>query len=460
MSSTSAATASAALPAGSSTASTAGKALTVGIVGLVLTAIGVAEIRQGGELGDDGEVAFEGTGAPAGPEVAREADHAVPGGDPAGADLQAPAIDLLFAGQQVQQGADIIKITATGGVLSNTAAGLGQQFSDDELKAIVETAHSMGRKVTAHAHGADGINSFLKAGGDSIEHGTFSDAESAKLYKQNGAYLVPTLLAGDFVVREADRPGTFLQPAQIAKAREAGPKMIDMLRRMHQAGVKIAFGTDTGVSAHGDNAQEFALMVKAGMTPMQTIQGAERAQRVQFVTVVSQGTIQSAYRVPYSVFVKGEKADKMIIVGLQPGEMVVIAGRPSMGKTAVAINIAEHVAVHDGPHVRRPVHRQQCAGRQAGGEPHPHRGGRDHAQPGPEVVCRNSSRTGRRIRRSDRGLCHCQSHSQATARGCRDGGQRRGKGSLGGGCQEERHQACRAKHRHHERCWRQVAHAN
>lgn len=176
--------------------------------------------------------------------------------------------------ERVRDGADIIKITATGGVLSNTAAGLAQQFTDAELKAIVQAAHAMGRKVTAHAHGVDGINSFLKAGGDSIEHGTFSDAESAKLYKQNGAYLVPTLLAGDFVLREADRPGTFLQPAQIAKAREAGPKMIDMLRRMHQAGVKIAFGTDTGVSAHGDNAQEFALMVKAGMTPLQTIQAA------------------------------------------------------------------------------------------------------------------------------------------------------------------------------------------
>lgn len=176
--------------------------------------------------------------------------------------------------ERVRDGADIIKITATGGVLSNTAAGLAQQFTDEELKAIVQAAHAMGRKVTAHAHGVDGINSFLRAGGDSIEHGTFSDAESAKLYKQNGAYLVPTLLAGDFVVRESDRPGTFLQPAQIAKAREAGPKMIDMLRRMHQAGVKIAFGTDTGVSAHGDNAQEFALMVKAGMTPLQAIQAA------------------------------------------------------------------------------------------------------------------------------------------------------------------------------------------
>ncbi|MFZ4686016.1 MAG: amidohydrolase family protein [Hyphomonadaceae bacterium] len=176
--------------------------------------------------------------------------------------------------ERVRDGADIIKITATGGVLSNTAAGLGQQFTDAELAAIVQASHAMGRKVTAHAHGVDGINSFLKAGGDSIEHGTYADAESAELYKKNGAYLVPTLLAGDFVAREAKRPNTFLQPAQAAKALEAGPKMQDMLRRMHAAGVKIAFGTDTGVSAHGDNGQEFALMVGAGMTPLQTIQAA------------------------------------------------------------------------------------------------------------------------------------------------------------------------------------------
>jgi imidazolonepropionase-like amidohydrolase len=149
--------------------------------------------------------------------------------------------------QQVQQGADIIKITATGGVLSNTAAGLAQQFLNDELASIVETAHRMGRKVTAHAHGADGINAFLKAGGDAIEHGTYLDAESIRLFKQRGAYLVPTLMAGDYVARIANSPENFFTPAQTAKAREAGPKMLDMARRAHAGGVKIAFGTDSGV---------------------------------------------------------------------------------------------------------------------------------------------------------------------------------------------------------------------
>jgi imidazolonepropionase-like amidohydrolase len=176
--------------------------------------------------------------------------------------------------EQVWLGADIIKITATGGVLSNTAAGLNQQFSDGELTAIVETAHRMGRKVTAHAHGVDGINSFLKAGGDSIEHGTYLDADSVALFKKNGAYLVPTLMAGDFVYRIASGPNNFLTPNQTAKALEAGPKMLAMARRAHEGGVKIAFGTDTGVSAHGDNAGEFALLVKAGLTPLEAIQSA------------------------------------------------------------------------------------------------------------------------------------------------------------------------------------------
>lgn len=175
---------------------------------------------------------------------------------------------------QVRSGADIIKITATGGVLSNTAAGLGQQFSDEELEAIIDAAHRMGRQVTAHAHGADGINSFLRAGGDSIEHGTYLDAESIRLMRRDGVYLVPTLMAGDFVTRVASGPDNFFTPAQTAKALEAGPLMLDMARRAHEGGVRIAFGTDSGVSAHGDNAQEFALLVRAGLTPLEAIQAA------------------------------------------------------------------------------------------------------------------------------------------------------------------------------------------
>lgn len=175
---------------------------------------------------------------------------------------------------QVRAGADIIKITATGGVLSNTAAGLGQQFSDEELAAIVDAAHRMGRQVTAHAHGEDGINSFLRAGGDSIEHGTYLNDESIRLMRRDGVYLVPTLMAGDFVARIASSPDNFFTPAQTAKALQAGPLMLDMARRAHEGGVRIAFGTDSGVSAHGDNAGEFVLLVRAGLTPLEAIQTA------------------------------------------------------------------------------------------------------------------------------------------------------------------------------------------
>jgi imidazolonepropionase-like amidohydrolase len=175
---------------------------------------------------------------------------------------------------QVALGARVIKFAATGGVLSNTAAGLAQQFSDPELSAIVDSAHRMGRQVTAHAHGVDGINAFLRAGGDSIEHGTYLDDQSIRLFKSNGAWLIPTLLAGDFVARIASGPDNFFTPAQTAKALEAGPKMLDMARRAHAGGVKIAFGTDSGVSAHGDNAKEFARLVRAGLTPLEAVQAA------------------------------------------------------------------------------------------------------------------------------------------------------------------------------------------
>ncbi len=176
--------------------------------------------------------------------------------------------------EQVRRGADHIKLTATGGVLSNTAAGLEQQFFDDELKAIVDASHAMGRKVTAHAHGRAGVNAALRAGVDSIEHGTYLDDSSIKLFRKSGAYLVPTLLAGATVVEWAKDPASFLLPPQRAKALEVGPQMHDMAKRARAGGVKIAFGTDTGVSKHGENAKEFALLVAAGFTPMEAIRAA------------------------------------------------------------------------------------------------------------------------------------------------------------------------------------------
>lgn len=166
---------------------------------------------------------------------------------------------------QVKRGADVIKLTATGGVLSVTDAGTGQQFFNDELEAIVETAHSLGRKVAAHAHGTDGLNAALRAGVDSIEHGSFLDEESIRLFKETGAYLVPTVLAGVTVAEIAESPGNYFPPPVRAKALAVGPVMQAALGRAYEAGVNIAFGTDSGVSRHGDNARELELMVEAGM---------------------------------------------------------------------------------------------------------------------------------------------------------------------------------------------------
>lgn len=174
--------------------------------------------------------------------------------------------------EMVKEGADVIKITATGGVLSDTKAGLAQQFFDDELKAIADTAHSMGRQVTAHAHGKDGIDAALRAGIDSIEHGSYLDEESIRLFKEHNAVLVPTVIAGVTASSWVNEP--WLPKNSRDKAAIVGPLMLDMLRRAHAGGVTIAFGTDTGVSRHGENAQEFALMVEAGFTPEEAIRAA------------------------------------------------------------------------------------------------------------------------------------------------------------------------------------------
>lgn len=174
--------------------------------------------------------------------------------------------------EQVSGGADLIKIAATGGVLSNVAGGLNQQMTEEEMRAVVKTAHMFGRKVAAHAHGVDGINAALRAGVDSVEHGTFTNDETFRLYKQGGAYYVPTLLAPAAALADGRRGA--LTPAQFEKAQQAAGNAKTSLARAVREGVKIAFGTDTGVSKHGDNAQEFALMVEAGMSPGAAIRSA------------------------------------------------------------------------------------------------------------------------------------------------------------------------------------------
>jgi imidazolonepropionase-like amidohydrolase len=175
--------------------------------------------------------------------------------------------------RQVAHGADAIKFVATGGVLSNIRAGIDQQFTTDEIAVIIETAHRLGRRVAAHAHGAAGINAALACGVDSIEHGSFLDDESLRLFLERRAFHVPTIIAG-MTVLDMARSGTTLTPAQVEKALVVGSRIKDALSRSYRAGVRIAFGTDMGVGPHGQNAWEFGYMVEAGMSPADAIKAA------------------------------------------------------------------------------------------------------------------------------------------------------------------------------------------
>ena len=172
-----------------------------------------------------------------------------------------------------QDGADLIKITATGGVLSVAKSGQNPQFMTDELEAIVETAKDYGMTVAVHAHGKEGMKRAIEAGVDSIEHGTYMDDEIRTLMKKHGTYYVPTILAGKFVADKAKIDGFFPELVR-PKAAAIGPLIQNTFEKAHKAGVKIAFGTDSGVSAHGDNAQEFSLMVEAGMKPADALLSA------------------------------------------------------------------------------------------------------------------------------------------------------------------------------------------
>jgi imidazolonepropionase-like amidohydrolase len=175
--------------------------------------------------------------------------------------------------QHYKQGVDLIKIMASGGVLSVETSGDNPQMDDDELKAIVTTAHEYGLKVAVHAHGAEAVRRSVKAGVDSIEHGTYMDDDDIALMKEHGTWYVPTLSAGHWVFEKAKIHGYFPELVR-PKALTIGPLLDATFARAHRAGLKIAFGTDTGVSGHGDNAQEFVLMVADGMTPMEAIKSA------------------------------------------------------------------------------------------------------------------------------------------------------------------------------------------
>ncbi len=176
--------------------------------------------------------------------------------------------------RQIGRGVDVIKIATTGGVNSRIGAGIGQQMFADEAQAIVETAHLAGKKVAVHAHGNDGVRLALAAGADSIEHGTLLDANTIKMMKTKGSYLVATLSTiNGYKARLAADPNAY-SPAVLEKIKWRIGITGKSFRAAHNAGVNIAFGTDAGVSLHGRNADEFILMVEHGMRPAQAIHAA------------------------------------------------------------------------------------------------------------------------------------------------------------------------------------------
>jgi imidazolonepropionase-like amidohydrolase len=174
--------------------------------------------------------------------------------------------------EDIKYGADLIKFCATGGVLSKGDNAELEQYSPEEMQAIIREAHRLGRKVAAHAHGAQGIKDAVLAGVDSIEHGSFIDEEGIQLMKQHGTYLVPTLYLGDWLLENYQKLG--LTDDMAAKAKLVLPAARQNVARAFREGVKVAFGTDAAVYPHGLNAHEFAVMVKLGLTPLAAIQAA------------------------------------------------------------------------------------------------------------------------------------------------------------------------------------------
>ena len=175
--------------------------------------------------------------------------------------------------QRYKEGSDVIKITATGGVLSQAKDGANAQFTEEEVKAIVAAAKDYGYKVAAHAHGAEGIKRAIRGGVNSIEHGTFMDDEGMELMKKYGTYLVPTITAGKSVADSAKIPGYYTDIVT-PKALATGPQIQATFAKAYKAGVKIAFGTDAGVYQHGKNWIEFVYMIEAGMPAMEAIKAA------------------------------------------------------------------------------------------------------------------------------------------------------------------------------------------
>lgn len=219
----------------------------------------------------------------AGKSIATTGGHADPTngykkelmGDPGPAEgvVNSPEEARKAVRQRYKNGADVIKITATGGVLSVAKSGQNPQFFEDELRAIVETANDYGMLTAAHAHGDEGMQRAVRAGIKTIEHGTLMSEETMELMIEKEAYLVPTITAGKSVAELAEVPGYYPEIV-VPKAKAIGPKIQGTFEKAYKKGVKIAFGTDAGVFKHGDNGKEFGYMVEAGMPPIEAIQVA------------------------------------------------------------------------------------------------------------------------------------------------------------------------------------------
>ena len=193
--------------------------------------------------------------------------------------------------QQYKNGADLIKITATGGVLSVAKSGENPQFKEDEIREIVETASDYNMHVAAHAHGSEGMKRAILAGVRSIEHGTLMDQEVMNLMIKKNTYYVPTISAGEFVAEKAQIDGYYPEIVR-PKAKKIGPQLKNTFKKAYLAGVKIAFGTDSGVSYHGENAKEFRYMVEAGMSPMEAIVSATKTASELLEKEESLGTVE------------------------------------------------------------------------------------------------------------------------------------------------------------------------
>jgi len=196
--------------------------------------------------------------------------------------------------QRYKDGSDVIKITATGGVLSYAKSGDAPQFTVDEIKSVVDTARDYGYRVAAHAHGTEGMKRAILGGVTSIEHGTYMTDEVMTLMKQKGTWYVPTITAGRFVADKAKIDGYYPDVVR-PKAARIGAQIQQTAAKAYKAGVKIAFGTDSGVSPHGDNAREFVYMVEAGMPAGYALQSATLFA-AEVLGVDDQGAIEAGKR--------------------------------------------------------------------------------------------------------------------------------------------------------------------